>query len=221
MNSIHLFLNNSISPTINLGHSIQLKNGRFLSSSNGGRVVTCVNVDVGVTSGKLRFGVGSKEVIEAEGKVLVGPATLNLTLPHQHPNPEAIVQEVERRINVSISRRQMLGTNFRSKDQAASCLTGNPIDDCWRCDPNWANNRQRLADCAIGFGQGALGGKGGRIYVVTDSSDRDPANPTPGNPPACRDPDRTPLDHLLHQHAYQAQARAHRQQLQDHRRPRR
>ncbi|CAL5374405.1 unnamed protein product [Camellia sinensis] len=34
-----------------------------------------------------------------------------------------------------------------------SCLTGNPIYDCWRCDPNWGGNRQRLADCAIGFSQ--------------------------------------------------------------------
>ncbi|KAA8539246.1 hypothetical protein F0562_025938 [Nyssa sinensis] len=106
-------------------------------------------------------------------------ATLNLTLPYQHPNPEAVVQEVQRRLNVSIHRRQMLATN-QSKDQTLSCLTGNPIDDCWRCDPDWANNRQRLADCAIGFGRGALGGKGGPIYVVTDSSDHDAANPTPG-----------------------------------------
>ncbi|CAN1258166.1 Probable pectate lyase 13, partial [Linum perenne] len=60
------------------------------------------------------------------------------------------------------------------------CQTGNPIDDCWRCDPNWPNNRQRLADCGIGFGRGALGGRGGQIYVVTDSSDHDPSAPTPG-----------------------------------------
>ncbi|KAH9330619.1 hypothetical protein KI387_002727, partial [Taxus chinensis] len=38
-----------------------------------------------------------------------------------------------------------------------SCGTGNPIDDCWRCDPNWVNNRKRLADCAIGFGKNAIG----------------------------------------------------------------
>lgn len=61
-----------------------------------------------------------------------------------------------------------------------SCGTGNPIDDCWRCDPNWARNRQRLADCAIGFGKNALGGKGGDIYVVTDSSDKDATKPEPG-----------------------------------------
>lgn len=61
-----------------------------------------------------------------------------------------------------------------------SCGTGNPIDDCWRCDPNWESNRQRLADCAIGFGKDAIGGKKGRIYVVSDSGDDDPVNPRPG-----------------------------------------
>ncbi|KAK1267151.1 putative pectate lyase 22 [Acorus gramineus] len=61
-----------------------------------------------------------------------------------------------------------------------SCGTGNPIDDCWRCDPDWANNRQRLADCAIGFGKNALGGKGGKIYVVTDPGNDDPVTPKPG-----------------------------------------
>ncbi|KAH7854260.1 hypothetical protein Vadar_011835 [Vaccinium darrowii] len=106
-------------------------------------------------------------------------ATLNLTLPHQHPNPEAVVQEVQRRLNESVSRRQMLSSTIATAS-SSSCLTGNPIDDCWRCDPNWANNRQNLANCAIGFGSSAVGGKGGQIYVVTDSSDHDAANPTPG-----------------------------------------
>lgn len=61
-----------------------------------------------------------------------------------------------------------------------SCGTGNPIDDCWRCDSNWQQNRQRLADCAIGFGKNALGGRNGQIYVVTDSGDDDAVNPKPG-----------------------------------------
>ncbi|CAB4320767.1 unnamed protein product [Prunus armeniaca] len=54
------------------------------------------------------------------------------------------------------------------------------IDDCWECDPNWPDNRQSLADCAIGFGQYALGGKGGEYYIVTDSSNDDAVNPRPG-----------------------------------------
>ncbi|KAB1219014.1 putative pectate lyase 12 [Morella rubra] len=105
-------------------------------------------------------------------------ATHNLTLPHQHPNPEAVVRDVQRSVNASLSRRQTL--SIQERDQSAQCLTGNPIDDCWRCDPNWKNNRQKLADCGIGFGRNALGGKGGQIYIVTDSSDHDPVNPAPG-----------------------------------------
>jgi pectate lyase len=51
------------------------------------------------------------------------------------------------------------------------CGTGNPIDDCWRCDPNWRSHRQALANCAIGFGRNAIGGKNGKIYVVTSNGD--------------------------------------------------
>ncbi|KAK7392494.1 hypothetical protein VNO78_20934 [Psophocarpus tetragonolobus] len=107
-----------------------------------------------------------------------GTAMHNLTLPGQHPDPEAVAREVHRKVNASMARREMLGVS--EKDVVASCVTGNPIDDCWKCDPNWANNRQRLADCAIGFGQNAKGGKGGQFYIVTDSSDDDPVNPKPG-----------------------------------------
>lgn len=86
---------------------------------------------------------------------------------------------MHRSVNASISRRRQLLSAPPITGQA-QCLTGNPIDDCWRCDPDWGANRQRLADCAIGFGRAALGGKGGRFYVVTDSSDRDAMNPIPG-----------------------------------------
>ncbi|XP_021288029.1 putative pectate lyase 21 [Herrania umbratica] len=60
------------------------------------------------------------------------------------------------------------------------CRTGNPMDDCWRCDPEWDTNRRRLADCAVGFGKSAIGGRDGEVYVVTDSDNDDPVNPTPG-----------------------------------------
>ncbi|XP_012438297.1 probable pectate lyase 5 isoform X1 [Gossypium raimondii] len=90
--------------------------------------------------------------------------------PLQHP--DLVVQQViESIMNGTIARRNL---GF------LSCGTGNPIDDCWRCDPHWEKNRQRLADCAIGFGKHAIGGKHGKIYVVTDPSDRDPINPKPG-----------------------------------------
>ncbi|MCO5550712.1 hypothetical protein L7F22_004202 [Adiantum nelumboides] len=48
-----------------------------------------------------------------------------------------------------------------------------------RGDSNWADNRMKLADCGIGFGGKASGGKGGEYYVVTDPSD-DPVNPVQG-----------------------------------------
>ncbi|GMN42643.1 hypothetical protein TIFTF001_011846 [Ficus carica] len=87
-------------------------------------------------------------------------------------DPERVVEEVHRSINNASKTRRNLGY--------FSCGTGNPIDDCWRCDPNWETNRQRLADCAIGFGKDAIGGKNGRIYVVSDSGNDDPVNPRPG-----------------------------------------
>lgn len=67
-----------------------------------------------------------------------------------------------------------------SHGYAGPCMATNPIDRCWRCQPNWANNRFRLADCGLGFGYKAKGGKNGKIYVVTDSSDNDMVNPKPG-----------------------------------------
>ncbi|KAE7995377.1 hypothetical protein FH972_000184 [Carpinus fangiana] len=58
-------------------------------------------------------------------------------------------------------------------------LVLNTIDSCWRRNSNWAANRRALADCAVGFGKDAIGGKYGKIYVVTTHDD-DAANPKPG-----------------------------------------
>ncbi|RRT45470.1 hypothetical protein B296_00020573 [Ensete ventricosum] len=71
-------------------------------------------------------------------------------------------------------------TARRSLGYLSTCVTGNPIDDCWRCDPEWHLHRKRLADCGIGFGRSAMGGRNGRFYRVTDPSDDDPVNPRPG-----------------------------------------
>lgn len=76
-----------------------------------------------------------------------------------------------------VTDTEELGASFAS---GRRCSTGNPVDDCWRCDPGWASNRQRLASCATGFGRNAVGGKNGRIYVVTSARDDNPANPAPG-----------------------------------------
>ncbi|RDX64906.1 putative pectate lyase 3, partial [Mucuna pruriens] len=70
--------------------------------------------------------------------------------------------------------------NLRGHRAQGPCLATNPIDSCWRCDPNWANNRQKLADCVQGFGRNTVGGKGGPFYVVTDPSDDELVDLRPG-----------------------------------------
>ncbi|KAM1762799.1 hypothetical protein ACFX12_005397 [Malus domestica] len=56
----------------------------------------------------------------------------------------------------------------------------NVVDSCWCTKSDWATNRRALANCAVGFGKDALGGKYGATYVVTTSDD-DPVNPAPGS----------------------------------------
>lgn len=60
------------------------------------------------------------------------------------------------------------------------CVATNPIDRCWRCRRNWANNRKRLASCVLGFGRKTSRGRSGKYYVVTDPSDNDVQSPRPG-----------------------------------------
>ncbi|KAI3760234.1 hypothetical protein L1987_50627 [Smallanthus sonchifolius] len=86
-------------------------------------------------------------------------------------DPQMVASMVDMAIRNSTERRKL---GF------LSCGTGNPMDDCWRCDRNWQRNRKRLADCAIGFGRNAVGGRDGRYYVITDPNDDDPVNPRPG-----------------------------------------
>ncbi|XP_042417534.1 pectate lyase-like [Zingiber officinale] len=74
------------------------------------------------------------------------------------------------------STRRGLGHRAKVK----GCLATNPIDRCWRCQPNWVNNRKKLALCAKGFGHDAIGGLHGKIYVVTDTSDDNLLDPRPG-----------------------------------------
>ncbi|KAL2559890.1 putative pectate lyase 5 [Forsythia ovata] len=94
--------------------------------------------------------------------------TSNFTFSSPVQDPELVVQQVHENINASRRNLAFL-----------SCGTGNPIDDCWRCNPDWEKNRQQLASCAIGFGKQAIGGRDGKIYIVTDTGD-DAVNPKPG-----------------------------------------
>lgn len=86
--------------------------------------------------------------------------------------------------NLNDTRRELMSQKTRGgrgrRGRGARCMATNPIDSCWRCRKDWAQNRQLLAKCAKGFGRRTTGGLGGRIYVVTDPSDNDMVNPRPG-----------------------------------------
>ncbi|PKI63212.1 hypothetical protein CRG98_016397 [Punica granatum] len=95
-----------------------------------------------------------------------------------HPNPEEVTVE----FNKHVTRDPEGNSTRRSlrKSLGGPCLATNPIDRCWRCQPDWANNRKRLAECVLGFGRKTTGGKDGKFYVVTDPSDDDLLDPKPG-----------------------------------------
>ncbi|KAM5581460.1 pectate lyase-like [Rosa sericea] len=95
------------------------------------------------------------------------------------PNPEAVaddlLKDVETELEGTNTTRRHLGHKYKGP-----CTATNPIDRCWRCNSEWSKNRRQLAGCVKGFGHRTRGGKRGPIYVVTDSSDDDMANPKPG-----------------------------------------
>lgn len=92
------------------------------------------------------------------------------------PNPEKVVDELSEQVEGILISQTLTRRNLKE----GGCKATNPIDRCWRCDPNWAQNRKRLADCARGFAHRTTGGKDGRFYVVTDSSDDAILEPKPG-----------------------------------------
>lgn len=57
----------------------------------------------------------------------------------------------------------------------------NVIDNCWRSNPKWDSQRQKLATCSVGYTGKMTNNAGPDVtnYVVTDPSD-DPMNPKPG-----------------------------------------
>lgn len=92
------------------------------------------------------------------------------------PNPEQIADDLNEQVG-----EILMGQNItRRQLKQNSCKATNPIDRCWRCDPYWASNRKKLAECAGGFGHRATGGKNGGYYIVTDPSDNDMVNPKKG-----------------------------------------
>ncbi|ONK63731.1 uncharacterized protein A4U43_C07F18330 [Asparagus officinalis] len=77
-------------------------------------------------------------------------------------DPELIASTVQMSIQNSTQRRSLA---------YLTCGTGNPIDDCWRCDPHWHRKRKRLADCGIGFDHNALGGHNGCSSTSTSPTE--------------------------------------------------
>ncbi|KAK7381316.1 hypothetical protein VNO78_33917 [Psophocarpus tetragonolobus] len=93
------------------------------------------------------------------------------------PSPEEITNELN--LHVHLAFENSTRRELRQR-RGQGCDATNPIDTCWRCRSDWAQDRFRLAKCSKGFGRRAVGGLGGPIYVVTDSSDNDMVNPKPG-----------------------------------------
>ncbi|GAA0184929.1 lyase [Lithospermum erythrorhizon] len=91
-------------------------------------------------------------------------------------DPEGVTQHFNKQVGELLKEEHLL----RRKLSSGECMAANPIDKCWRCDPKWATNRKRLANCARGFGRGVTGGKDGAYYIVTDPSDDDIIDPKQG-----------------------------------------
>ncbi|KAK1312558.1 hypothetical protein QJS10_CPA07g00352 [Acorus calamus] len=95
-----------------------------------------------------------------------------------HHDPEEVNHHLNGEVHFSLDGNN--STRRQLHKYRGPCLATNPIDRCWRCDPNWSRHRKRLALCVLGFGRKTVGGRFGRIYVVTDASDNDLINPKPG-----------------------------------------
>ncbi|KAM1112159.1 hypothetical protein PS2_044633 [Malus domestica] len=105
------------------------------------------------------------------------------------PNPEQVTEDFNESVEQTVVEEdleddQSAGNstrrNLRGKHYKGPCKATNPIDRCWRCRANWANNRKKLASCVKGFGRKTRGGKKGAYYIVTDSSDDNVHDPKPG-----------------------------------------
>ncbi|XP_010523445.1 PREDICTED: probable pectate lyase 3 [Tarenaya hassleriana] len=118
---------------------------------------------------------------------------LRQTLRFYDPNPFNVTDHFNHHVNLAVeeateasngTRRELWqvgsGGKHLKRRNTGKCVAYNPIDRCWRCQPNWAKDRKKLADCVLGFGRRTTGGKAGRYYVVTDASDTDLINPRPG-----------------------------------------
>ncbi|XP_006363934.1 pectate lyase-like [Solanum tuberosum] len=102
---------------------------------------------------------------------------LNSSLEAYTHNPEEVTNAFNKEVGNALLKYKSLRRNLKEKNK---CMATNPIDRCWRCDKNWAENRMDLEECARGFGHKTTGGKNGKYYVVTDESDDNVQEPKPG-----------------------------------------
>ncbi|KAJ4961194.1 hypothetical protein NE237_021104 [Protea cynaroides] len=102
------------------------------------------------------------------------------TVEHYDPNPVEVTSQINAHVHKALTGTYKNSTRRSLKKNKGPCTATNPIDRCWRCNPNWAKDRQSYAKCVLGFGRKTRGGMGGKIYVVTDPSDEDMINPKPG-----------------------------------------
>ncbi|XP_077247730.1 pectate lyase-like [Tasmannia lanceolata] len=100
-----------------------------------------------------------------------------VALAAYHPSPEDVSDHLNSEVHIATESNR---TRRNLGKYRGPCVATNPIDQCWRCNPNWARYRKRLADCALGFGRGTVGGKYGKFYLVTDPSDNNLVNPRVG-----------------------------------------
>ncbi|KAH9768583.1 putative pectate lyase 19 [Citrus sinensis] len=116
---------------------------------------------------------------------------MQTTEQYYDPDPVAVASNLNMKVQEYVNKNTNTKNPYLLSKQTAAkrgllnaesgqCEATNPIDKCWRCKENWAEDRQALAGCALGFGSKATGGKGGKIYEVTDSSDNNMENPKAG-----------------------------------------
>ncbi|XP_051144414.1 pectate lyase-like [Andrographis paniculata] len=98
------------------------------------------------------------------------------SLKAYNPNPHGATDEFNQLVGKSLIKQNVTRRHLKEGE----CKATNPIDRCWRCDPNWAKNRKKLADCARGFGHDTTGGKKGKFYMVNDPTDDDMDHPKEG-----------------------------------------
>ncbi|MED6110225.1 hypothetical protein PIB30_041029 [Stylosanthes scabra] len=96
------------------------------------------------------------------------------------PNPYEVTRNVTNTIAEDVAGHKSTRRSLKGKKAKLPCSASNPIDRCWRCDPNWEKNRKKLATCVMGFGRNTIGGMNGEFYIVTDPSDDDLLDPKPG-----------------------------------------